>query len=114
MPTLGGSKELRGYNYGRFTDKNMLSLTAEYRAEVWMAMDLALFVDAGKVFAETSQLNFKDLRTNYGFGVRIKTSLSTFLRADVAFGGEGMHYYITFDNSFDSVPLFSQILQAVQ
>lgn len=114
MPRLGGSRELRGFKYGRFTDNNMLSLSAEYRAEIWMAMDLALFVDAGKVFADRGDLDFHDLRTDYGFGLRVKTTQSTFLRSDIAFGGEGVRVYITFDNAFDSTPLFARILRTVR
>ena len=114
MPTLGGTRDLRGYNYARFRDRNMILLNVEYRAELWVAMDLALFVDAGKVFAEHSELNFKGLSTDYGVGLRLKTTVSTFLRADFAFGGEGFHTAITFDSAFDSMPLFSRILQTVQ
>jgi len=114
MPTLGGTRSLRGYNYARFRDRNMLLLNAEYRAEVWMAMDLALFFDAGKVVADRKDLNLSGLSTDYGVGVRIKTSLSTFLRADFAFGGEGLHVAITFDNAFDTTPLFTRLLQTVR
>jgi hypothetical protein len=114
MPTLGGTRDLRGYNYARFRDRNMILLNAEYRAEIWLAMDLALFVDAGKVVAERKELDFDDLATNYGIGLRIKTSLSTFLRADFAFGGEGFHAAITFDNIYDTTPLFSRLLDTVR
>jgi len=114
MPTLGGTRDLRGYNYARFRDRNSILLNAEYRAEIWLAMDLALFVDAGKVVADRKDINFKNLSTNYGFGLRLKTVLSTFLRADFAFGGEGFHTAITFDNVFDTTPLFSRLLQTVR
>ena len=114
MPTLGGTRDLRGYNYTRFRDLNMILLNVEYRAELWVAMDLALFFDAGKVVADRRDLNFDDLATDFGIGLRVKTTLSTFLRADFAFGGEGFHTAITFDNIFDTTPLFSRILRTVQ
>ena len=115
MPTLGGTRDLRGFNYSRFRDRNMILVNAEYRAEIWMAMDLAFFVDAGKVVADTRNLNFRDLSTDYGVGLRVKTALSTFLRADFAFGGEGFHTAaITFDNVFDTTPLFSRLLRTVR
>jgi hypothetical protein len=114
MPRLGGSKELRGFRYGRFTDFNALLLSAEYRTEIWLAMDLALFVDAGKVFADHADLDFHDLRTNYGFGLRFKTSRSTFLRSDLSFGGESWRWDITFDNAFEATPVVRQILRMVQ
>ena len=114
MPTLGGTRDLRGFNYSRFRDRNMILFNAEYRAEIWVAMDLALFVDAGKVFFDRNDFNLDDLATDFGVGLRLKTTLSTFLRADFAFGGEGFHTAITFDNVFDSTPLFTRILQTVQ
>ena len=114
MPRLGGSKELRGFKYGRFTDFNALLLSAEYRTEIWLAMDLALFVDAGKVFADHADLDFHDLRTSYGFGLRVKTSRSTFLRSDLAFGGESWRWDITFDNAFEAIPMARRILRMVQ
>ena len=114
MPTLGGTRDLRGFNYNRFRDRNMILLNAEYRAEVWLAMDLALFFDAGKVVADREEINFDDLATNYGIGFRVKTAQSTFLRADFAFGGEGFHTAVTFDNVFDTTPLFSRLLQTVR
>jgi len=114
QPVLGGQQELRGFNYARFTDLNSLLLTAEYRAEVWMAMDMALFFDAGKVFDDHSQLNFKELATDYGFGVRFKTAQSTFLRADFAFGGEGFHFYFVFDDVFNQLAVFRRVLKNVQ
>ena len=114
MPTLGGTRDLRGFNYARFRDRNMILLNAEYRAEIWMSMDLALFVDAGKVVADKRDINLRNLATNYGIGLRVKTALSTFLRADFAFGGEGFHTAITFDNVFDTTPIFSRLLQTVR
>jgi hypothetical protein len=114
QPILGGHQELRGYNYARFRDLNSLLLTAEYRAEVWMAMDLALFVDAGKVFHEHSELNFKNLATDYGFGIRLKTVESTFLRADFAFGGEAFRFFVVFDDAFDQLAVFRRVLTNVQ
>lgn len=114
MPTLGGTRDLRGYNYARFRDRNMILLNAEYRAEVWLAMDLALFFDAGKVVPDKADINFDDLQTDYGIGLRVKTAQSTFLRADFAFGGEGFHTAITFDNVFDTTPLFSRLMETVR
>jgi hypothetical protein len=114
MPILGGHQELRGYDYARFRDLNSILLTAEYRAEVWMAMDMALFVDAGKVFPQHSDLNFKNLAYDYGFGIRLKTVQSTFLRADFVFGGESFRFFVVFDDVFDPLAIFRRVLTNVQ
>jgi hypothetical protein len=108
LPTLGGNNDMRGFEYARFTDLNSILFQAEYRAEVWMAMDLALFVDAGRVAADRDDL-LEDLELNYGFGLRMKTALSTFLRADFAFGGEAFRFMITFDDVFADLPVVRRI-----
>jgi outer membrane translocation and assembly module TamA len=47
------------------------------------------FVDAGKVAPRTSDLDLKDLKTDYGFGVRFHAPLATVVRVDVARSTEG-------------------------
>ena len=89
LPTLGGSKRLRGFREFRFRDLNSLLLTAEYRWEAWQALDLALFVDAGKVTFDHADLHFKDLEATYGFGFRFHSSDALLLRLDFAFSPEG-------------------------
>ena len=84
MPSLGGSSELRGYPSWRFRDRNRMLLTGEYR---WMAgrfIDMALFLDAGKVAPRHADLDFRDLKTSYGIGVRFHTPNATALRIEIA------------------------------
>ena len=84
MPSLGGSKELRGYPSWRFRDRNRLLLTGEYR---WMAgqfVDMALFLDAGKVAGRTGALDLHELKTSYGVGVRFHAPNATALRLEIA------------------------------
>ena len=52
-------------------------------------MESSVFVDAGKVAARTQDLDFRDLKTDYGFGVRFHAPLMTALRVDVARGSDG-------------------------
>jgi hypothetical protein len=89
MPDLGGSSRLRGYPAWRFRDRNRMLLTGEYR---WMAgqfVDMALFLDAGKVTARRTDLDFTQLKTSYGVGVRFHMPSATLLRVEVARTGEG-------------------------
>ena len=51
QPFLGGRRTLRGYDDQRFRGPHLLLLQAEYRFEVWPALDMAVFYDAGKVAA---------------------------------------------------------------
>jgi outer membrane translocation and assembly module TamA len=59
-----------------------------------LGLDLALFVDAGKVAPFRSGLTLRDLKTDYGVGVRFHTPAATALRVDVARGLEGMRIVI--------------------
>jgi outer membrane protein assembly factor BamA len=71
METIGGARSIRGFLEYRFRDTRNLLLSAEYRWEIWTFADWVFFADAGKVFSEGSDLNFSDLETSYGTGLRI-------------------------------------------
>ena len=58
LPDLGGSHTLRGYPAWRFRDRNRLLLTGEYRWTAGPFVDMALFLDAGKVAPRLADLDF--------------------------------------------------------
>ncbi len=87
-PTLGGGDRLRGFREGRFTDRNSLLLTAEYRWEAWWPLDMALFVDVGRVAFDRSDL-LEDLEASYGIGFRFHNTEAVVFRLDLAFSREG-------------------------
>ncbi len=95
METLGGARTIRGYSEWRFRDTRNLLVNAEYRWEVWTFLDFAFFFDAGKVFSDPSDFNFKDMHTGYGFGLRFHGLGETFVfRTDLAFSAEGWVLHI--------------------
>jgi surface antigen Omp85-like protein len=99
--TLGGPDDLRGFRRNRFRDNHLLLLQAEYRWEVFPAMDAALFTDWGKVASRREDLNFDDLEHDYGFGVRFGTINGVFLRIEGAFGSrDGKHFVFRFGDVF--------------
>ncbi len=100
QPVAGGSDELRGFRPFRFRDDNMLVLNGEYRWEVFTGLDMALFVDAGKVFGKWSQLNVHNLESSVGFGFRFNAANHTFLRLDVGFSHEGFQVWFKFNDVF--------------
>jgi opacity protein-like surface antigen len=89
LPAIGGGSSLRGYSSWRFRDRNSLKLQAEWRVMVNRFLDMAVFYDAGKVAADTGDLNLSDLRSDFGLGFRFHGPLSTPLRIDVAHSDEG-------------------------
>ena len=95
LPSLGGAQTLRGYSDFRFQDKHLLLLGAEYRWLPSRIIDMAIFVDAGKVAAERRDLDLDGLKTSYGIGLRFHGPTFTPLRLDVARGDEGIRAHIT-------------------
>jgi hypothetical protein len=95
---LGGDQTqatLRGYDSFRFRDRDALLLQAEYRIPLWGPIDATVFYDAGKVAASRSELNLKELHTNYGFSLSFMKGRSTAARVDVGLGGEGTQWLFT-------------------
>jgi hypothetical protein len=89
MPSLGSGSTLRGYHSWRFRDYHSLLLQGEWR---WfpnrLALDVALFFDAGKVAPQRDQLDLKNLATDVGVGVRFHTPSATPLRVELAHSDE--------------------------
>ena len=101
MHTLGGKDTLRGFHEYRFRGPHGLLLQGEYRFEIWSGLDAALFYDTGKVALRRSQLNFKNLESDYGFGFRFNTDRGIVARVDAAFGSrDGKHLWIVFGGTF--------------
>jgi outer membrane protein assembly factor BamA len=113
QPVIGGSDDLRGYRPFRFTGRNSLTLNGEYRWEVFSGMDMALFADAGKVFARRSQLNFHDLESSVGFGFRFNARNVNFIRIDVGFSHEGFQVWFKFNDIFGQRPFGTSTAQPV-
>ena len=113
QPVLGGSDDLRGFRNFRFHDDNLIVVNAEYRWETFSGLDMALFVDAGKVFPRRSQWNFTDLEGSVGFGLRFNARNNVFLRLDVGFSHEGFQVWVKFNNIFSEGPGGSEAAQSI-
>ena len=70
-------------------------LSAEYRWIPSRVIDMAVFVDSGKVAADRRDLDFENLKTAYGIGFRIHGPTFTPFRLDVARGDEGIRVHLT-------------------
>lgn len=100
MPTLGHGDALRGFSSFRFRDRHALLLQGEYRWLAWKGLETALFLDAGKVFADLDELDLADLETAYGIGFRVITSGGTFFRLDIARSRERIRPHVSFSHVF--------------
>ena len=100
QPTVGGSDDLRGFRPFRFYDDNMIVLNGEYRWETFSGLDMAVFVDGGKVFHRHADWNFRNLEGSVGAGMRFNVRNSVFMRLDVGFSHEGFQVWVKFNNVF--------------
>jgi outer membrane protein assembly factor BamA len=102
LPTLGGSRSLRGYADYRFRDRNLLLLNAEYRWRVFGALDGALFYDAGQVTARFGDLDLTRLKTSYGLGFRFHSNDTPILRVDIGRSTEGTRLLLSITDALRS------------
>jgi len=100
MPDLGGSTMLRGFQAWRFRDRNRMLLSGEYRWSAGPLVDMALFMDAGKVTSSRTDLNLSALQVSHGIGIRVHTPHATVARVELARSREGTSLVVAFGPSF--------------
>ena len=100
MPELGGTHTLRGYSMWRFRDRNRLLLSGEYRWTVSPFVDMAAFLDAGKVAPRFGDLGVSGMKKVYGVGLRLHTFTSTVTRVELARTPDGTSIGLSFSPSF--------------
>jgi outer membrane protein assembly factor BamA len=94
----GGDQPLRGYGQGRYTDRNSFAAGAELRRTVLsfdavstrVDLELAPFVDLGRVFSRTGALPFEGLHHVVGVGFRGIARPFVVGKVDVGYGSEGV------------------------
>jgi hypothetical protein len=89
-PYLGSGSTLRGYSNRRFTDRNRVLLTGEYRWRPSRYIDMALFLDAGQVAADRREFDLAEFETSWGIGARFHGPNFNALRIEIARGREGI------------------------
>jgi Omp85 superfamily domain len=88
MPQLGGDVLLRGYFAGRFRDRNLVALEAEYRTLLWWRIGAAVFGGVGQVANAVDAMRFDGFHPAAGAGLRLLLSPEEGLniRADFGYG----------------------------
>ena len=64
------------------------------------ALDVAMFTDAGNVFARPGLIGFRNMEYSGGLGFRFKTRDAVVLRVDVAGSREGIRIWFATSNIF--------------
>ena len=99
-PFLGSGSTLRGFANRRFTDRNRLLLSGEYRWRPSRYLDMALFLDAGQVTTDRSQFDLNALDVAWGIGARFHGPTFSAFRIDVARGREGIRMVFAGSQAF--------------
>ena len=95
---VGGEQALRGYGEGRFYGRDSFAASAELRRTVLsfdavsthVDVELAPFVDLGRVFNRSSTLPFEQLHHVLGLGFRGIARPFVVGKVDIGYGSEGL------------------------
>lgn len=95
---IGGEQLLRGFGAGRYYDRNSSSISAEVRRHIisfnavstHVDLEIAPFVDLGRVFGRLSTLPFTQMHHVYGLGFRGIARPFVVGYVDVGYGSNGV------------------------
>jgi outer membrane protein assembly factor BamA len=105
LALVGSSNYLRGYTRGRFRDRDLAAVQAEYRAPLWRRLGWAAFGGAGWIAPRPSALLGVDARMlpSYGAGLRwtLFSGSRSDIRVDYARAGAGQSgIYVALNEAF--------------
>jgi outer membrane protein assembly factor BamA len=102
LPKLGGDSLMRGYYSGRYRDRSLYALQAEYRLPLWWRFGLAGFAGLGNVGSGPGRLSLDGAKVSLGAGLRFKVAPreGTNLRLDFAWGRGTSGFYFTAGEAF--------------
>ena len=83
LSLVGNSNYLRGYTRGRFRDRDLAAVQAEYRAPLWRRLGWVAFGGAGRIATQPSDLFASDARTLPSYGVGARWTLFSGSRSDI-------------------------------
>ena len=86
LPVLGGDSNLRGVFRGRYRDRNMIALQAEYRFPIYQRLKGVLFSGIGDVAEQIDEFRIENFKLTYGLGFRIKLTKNDInVRMDIGY-----------------------------
>ncbi len=99
---IGGDSIMRGYYMGRYRDKYLIALQAEYRLPLWRRFGFVAFAGLGNVGPALDRISLSKAKYSTGFGLRYKLSPQegANVRVDFAFGKGSTGLYFTAGEAF--------------
>jgi len=102
LSQYGQRSDLRGYQVGRYQDRMMYTLQAEYRWNFARRWGAVAFAGTGAVAEKISDFSLDNMLPSIGLGARFtlapKNRIN--LRFDVAYGRDGTEYYFAIGEAF--------------
>ena len=95
LSELGRNGTIRGFERGRFRDRDMVLGSLEYRYPIWIrGIDALIFIDSGKVtpdiFNDNSGSNFN---VSYGTGLRFWSREGLVSKLEIGWSDDGMRIH---------------------
>jgi outer membrane protein assembly factor BamA len=103
LANIGSSSMLRGYYDGRYTDKNLFGIQAEYRFPIKGRFGMVAFAAVGRVGSTVADVySFKHLKPSLGTGLRyaIDKKEKLNLRLDFGAGNNSNGFYFNLTEAF--------------
>jgi hypothetical protein len=99
---LGGQYSMRGYFMGRYRDKLMGIIQAEYRLPLFWRLGLTCFTGIGDVAGSFGQFSLQSVKISAGLGLRFALSPAERLniRCDLGFGRGDSQIYLGVSEAF--------------
>jgi len=92
----------RGYHPNMYRDNSLISLQGEYRFRIWNWFGMSLFGGASEVASSFDKMNAKNVRENYGGGLRFRIfkANNMYLRMEYGRSSNTSNVYISFSDAF--------------
>ncbi len=103
LASLGGSNNLRAFYQGRYRDKNMVTVIAEYRLHIKGRFSACAFGGFGNVYGNYKDLTATNVKGSYGAGVRFALLTKEKLNIRLDYGYSNRHnkgVYVTVGECF--------------
>ncbi|MCG9879329.1 MAG: BamA/TamA family outer membrane protein [Bacteroidia bacterium] len=105
LALMGGESMMRGYYLGRFRDKAMINLQAEYRflpLPFSKSLGAAVFASMGNVAPSVQTIDASQTKFAAGLGLRylVFKAKDIYVRTDLAFTREGSGFYLYIGEAF--------------
>jgi len=86
LPTIGGSRVMRGYFEGQYRDKDLIDFTVELRQRIWGRHGVVVWGGVANLAPSLRKMRLRQTLPNFGAGYRFEFKQRVNIRFDVGFG----------------------------